>query len=196
MPWGDADVIIDLYLCTAPYSLKHNCTCHFKFLSFWLNINWRSSILLITVYYLIQLGRQERPIYRIFSAATSHSQSQSWVDVFNSLYNLMHRVLCLSWGKLFVGQTESETGGRFHKSWAHDPNHRDSSIHLHPTPMPNFWEAFYWQGRRALKNLMKSTPVQLKFQMIESFLNYLSLGNFKIRLCGTRKDLRTSKNRG
>ena len=37
------------------------------------------------------------------------------------------------------------TRGRFHKSWVQGANHRDSSIHLHSVPMPNFWEAFYWR---------------------------------------------------
>ena len=32
--------------------------------------------------------------------------------------------------------------GRFHKSWAQGANNRDSSIHLHPTPKPNFLRSF------------------------------------------------------
>ena len=32
--------------------------------------------------------------------------------------------------------------GRFHESWAQGTNHRDSSIHLHPTPIPNFLRSF------------------------------------------------------
>ena len=41
------------------------------------------------------------------------------------------------WNSLF-------SWGRSHKSWAHGANHRDSSIHLRPMPMPNFWETFNW----------------------------------------------------
>ena len=53
--------------------------------------------------------------------------------------------------------------GPFHKSWAQGANHRDSFIHLCPTPTPTFGEAFYWhkswaRGRRAQKQFMKSTP--------------------------------------
>ena len=53
--------------------------------------------------------------------------------------------------------------GPFHKSWAQSANHRDSFIHLCPTPTPTFGEAFYWhkswaRGRRAQKQFMKSTP--------------------------------------
>ena len=61
----------------------------------------------------------------------------------------------------FVGPSR----GRFHKSWAQGAYHQDRSIHLHPTPTPNFWEAYVQMlgaGRERLaqgaKQFIKSTP--------------------------------------
>ena len=41
--------------------------------------------------------------------------------------------------------------GRFHKSWAQGANHRDSSIHLRPTPTPNFLRSFLLAQSWALR---------------------------------------------
>ena len=53
------------------------------------------------------------------------------------------------------------TRGWFYKSWAQGKNHGNSSIHLCPTPVPTFWEAFYWRKclRRAHNRLWNQSLV-------------------------------------
>ena len=36
-----------------------------------------------------------------------------------------------------------KTLGQLHKSWVHGANHRDSSVHLHSAPMPNFLRSYF-----------------------------------------------------
>ena len=57
----------------------------------------------------------------------------------------------------FIG-TCVKTRGRFHKSWVHGANHRDSSIHLRPTPTPPPKLEKLFTGA---KQFMKLTPGRL-----------------------------------
>ena len=56
------------------------------------------------------------------------------------VFRTCHWAACLS-TDLLVMKPDSNRGW-FHKSWAQGAKHRDRSIHLHPTPTPNFLRSF------------------------------------------------------
>ena len=77
--------------------------------------------------------------YRFLKLFTFNLKSASWLSAMLNTARAQALVNCLPSISLFTPR------GWFHKSWVHGANHTESNIHIHSTPMPNFWEGFCWR---------------------------------------------------
>ena len=69
------------------------------------------------------------------------------------------------------------------KSWAHSPNHKDSSIHLRPTPTPNFLRSYFVAQKFGVghKTAYEIDPWSVQFEIPSySDMAFFSLTNLKL----------------